>query len=167
MYSHPWSEWWTTPVGFRLATAMSSARQHELGSEVPGHRPADDAAAEYVEDDGEVEEAGASRDVGDVRDPERVGPVGCEVALDEVGPRRRHPAGGRRRATPPGDADDAGSRISRATRFLPTRTPSACRSAWTRGAPYVPSDAACAARIASVISASRLARADGGRSRHA
>ncbi len=70
--------------GLPLGNGHLEGGQHELRPEVPGHRPADDAAAEDVEDDGEVEEAAAGGHVRDVGHPERVGPVGRELALDEV-----------------------------------------------------------------------------------
>jgi hypothetical protein len=63
--------------------------EHELSPQVRCHRPADDAAAPRVENDGEVQEAGPGRDVRDVGDPELIGSGRGEVALDEVrrGPR--------------------------------------------------------------------------------
>src|SRR5215218_8820002 len=57
----------------------------ELGAQVVAHRPANDAAGEAVEDDGEVEPAGRGWDVLDVGDPELVWLHGYEVAADEVG----------------------------------------------------------------------------------
>ena len=59
--------------------------EDELGAQMRRHRPADDAPAPRVEHDGEVEEAGPRRDVGDVGDPELVGPGRREVAVDEIG----------------------------------------------------------------------------------
>ena len=56
----------------------------DVGLEAGGHRPADDATAPDIEHDGEVEEAGPGRHVGDVRDPELVRARGGEVALDQV-----------------------------------------------------------------------------------
>ena len=59
--------------------------EHELGAQMRRHRPADDATAPGVEDDGEEEKAGPGRDVRDVGDPQPVGAVGVEVALDQIG----------------------------------------------------------------------------------
>ena len=46
--------------------------------------PADDEAAEDVDDEGHVDEADVGLHVGEVRHPEAVGAIGDEVALDEV-----------------------------------------------------------------------------------
>ena len=40
--------------------------EHQLGPEVVRHRPAHDASAEHVEDNGQIQEASGGRDVGDV-----------------------------------------------------------------------------------------------------
>jgi len=53
---------------------------------VGGELPADDPAAERVEDEGEEDDALPAAQVGQVGDPQLVGPLGGEVALDEVGP---------------------------------------------------------------------------------
>jgi hypothetical protein len=58
-------------------------------------------------------------------------------------------------------------RIRRATRFLPSWMPLACSSAWMRGAPYVPFEAAWIARMRSISTASSLARRDSDRFDHA
>ena len=63
--------------------------EHELGAQVPGHRPAHDPAAEHVEDDGQVQESRQGRHVGDVSHPQPVRGVGVELALHQV----RHRAG--------------------------------------------------------------------------
>ena len=65
-----------------------------------GHGPADDPTAERIEYDGQVEEPGPRRDVGDVRDPQPVGLIGRKAAVDQVRgrpgllvtPRRHRPA---------------------------------------------------------------------------
>src|SRR4051812_13511500 len=44
----------------------------------------DDSAAPELDDDGEEEGARPGREIGDVRHPEVVGPVGLELALHEV-----------------------------------------------------------------------------------
>jgi hypothetical protein len=69
--------------------------EDELGPEVRGHRPADDTTPPRIED-GEIQEAGPGRDVGDVGHPEVVRARGGEVAVYEIGrgpcvpiPRRR------------------------------------------------------------------------------
>ena len=59
-------------------------RQHELGAQVMGHRPADDTPAPRVDYDGQVQKPGVCRHVGDVGDPELVRPRRREVAIDEV-----------------------------------------------------------------------------------
>jgi len=111
--------------------------EHQLGPQVPLHRPANYATAERVQYDRQIQKAGLGRHVGDIRHPELIKPVGVEVA-----PRARSGAGrapsslmvveGRlRRLTPRRPA----AFIRRATRFLPTRIPSSCKAAWTRGAP--------------------------------
>ncbi len=73
--------------------------EHELGAEVLAHRPADDAAGEDIEGHRDVEPTRPGPHIGDVRHPQLVGAVDCEVALDEVGMRsdvgcwdRRSPA---------------------------------------------------------------------------
>jgi hypothetical protein len=58
--------------------------EDELGGEVRGHGPADDAAAPRVEDDGQGQEAGPGRDLGDVGNPELVWARCGEVAIDEI-----------------------------------------------------------------------------------
>ena len=76
---------------------------------MPRHGPTDDAPAEHVEDDGQVQEAGQGRDVGDVGDPEPVRRVRLEAPLDPIRGRAGLgiPACRARAAAPahPGDAD--------------------------------------------------------------
>ena len=67
-------------------------------------RPANHAAAEHIEHDGQVQKARPGRDVGDVGHPQPVGAVGREVALDQVG-RRAHLLGTAGRARPAAPAD--------------------------------------------------------------
>jgi hypothetical protein len=93
----------------RLALPQRHAErvQDQLGAQMARHRPADDAAAEGVEHDGEVKKPGQSRDERYVRDPELIRAIGREVAIHEVRRRSRiaitmrglHPA-------PPADTDD-------------------------------------------------------------
>jgi hypothetical protein len=56
----------------------------ELGAHVVLERPADDAAAEAVDDNGEVEPALPGAQVGDVGDPQPVRRRRLEVTLDEI-----------------------------------------------------------------------------------
>jgi hypothetical protein len=44
-------------------------RQHELGTQVIGHRPTDDASAKRIENHGTVDLALVGRMLGDVGDP--------------------------------------------------------------------------------------------------
>ena len=43
------------PLGRRASSAMFQRVEHESGGECGGHRPADDATAEGIEHDGEIE----------------------------------------------------------------------------------------------------------------
>jgi hypothetical protein len=54
--------------------------EHDAGLEGVTRRPAHHAAAERVEHDGQVQEAGVGRHVGDIRHPERIGRRRGEVA---------------------------------------------------------------------------------------
>ena len=49
------------------------------------HRPSDDASAEGVQHDGEEQEARPRGHVGNIGDPQAVGPVHLEIPVDEVG----------------------------------------------------------------------------------
>ena len=71
-------------VGPTLPERHVEGIEHELCAQVVGHGPADHAAAEGIQHDGEVQEPGPGGDVGDVRDPEPIGCVGGEVALDQI-----------------------------------------------------------------------------------
>ncbi len=57
----------------------------EVGRHRPTGLPAHDATAEHVGDEGDVDDAGPRRAVGEVADPELVRSSRAEVALDEVG----------------------------------------------------------------------------------
>jgi hypothetical protein len=48
----------------------------EFGTQVIAHRPADHFAGEQVEDHGQVEPALGGRDIGDIGQPDLIGPVG-------------------------------------------------------------------------------------------
>ena len=65
--------------------------EHELGVQAGGHRPADDAAAERIECDGQVEEAGPRRNVGDIGHPQHVRARRLELAVHPVERARRGP----------------------------------------------------------------------------
>jgi hypothetical protein len=116
--------------------------EHQLRVQGRRHRPADDAAAERIECDRQLEEAGPGRNVGDIGHPQQVRALGGEVALDQIGaclaPSRTVVVTNLRRLTPATPA----WRIRRAMRFLPTWMPLASSSAWMRGAPYAPLEAA-------------------------
>ena len=60
----------------------------ELGAEVVGHRPADDAAAVQVLNGDEVQPPLPGTQVGDVCDPAAVRGAGCEVAVEKIVRRR-------------------------------------------------------------------------------
>jgi hypothetical protein len=82
--------------------------EDDLGLQARRHRPADDAAAPGVEDDGEVEEARPRGHVRDVGDPELVGAARGELALDEVvGDAALGVAGGREAPLPTTNASEA------------------------------------------------------------
>lgn len=59
--------------------------QDQFRTQVVGHRPSDNPAAEGVEHDGEIEETGSRGNVGNIGHPEPVRGFGHEVAVDEVG----------------------------------------------------------------------------------
>ena len=51
--------------------------------------PTHDAAAEHVNDEGHIDPALPGRDVGEVRDPQLIGPISPELAIDPI-KRARH-----------------------------------------------------------------------------
>ena len=51
---------------------------------MPRHPPADDAPGEGVDDEGDVDEAGPGRDVGEVRHPQDVRPRRLELPVDPI-----------------------------------------------------------------------------------
>ena len=68
--------WWTRPPpgdGPALVQGLLQRIEHEAGVRRARHTPADDAAGEDVDDEGDVDEAGPGRDVGEVRDPQPFG----------------------------------------------------------------------------------------------
>ena len=56
----------------------------EFGTHVPTHSPANHLAGEQVEDHGQVEPALAGRNVGDIRQPDLIGPVCDNILLEQV-----------------------------------------------------------------------------------
>src|ERR1700722_7676647 len=58
--------------------------EHEFGAQVIRHSPADDAPAEGVEDDGDIEKSDPSRNVRDIGDPKLIRAIGNELAVDEI-----------------------------------------------------------------------------------
>ncbi len=63
--------------------------EDEVGLEVLGGLPANDAAAADIQHEGEVDEAFAGLQVGEVADPQLVGGRCREAPLDEIGRARR------------------------------------------------------------------------------
>jgi hypothetical protein len=59
-------------------------RDGEFGTQVIAHGPADHFAGEQVEDHGQVEPALASRDIGDIGQPDLIGSVGDKVLVQQV-----------------------------------------------------------------------------------
>ena len=59
--------------------------QHKLCVQGRRHGPADDAAAERVERDGQIQEAGPRGNVRDIGHPQHVRALGREVAVDQIG----------------------------------------------------------------------------------
>jgi len=56
----------------------------EFGTHVLAHGPANHLAGEQVEDHGQVEPALAGRNVGDIRQPDLIGPVCDTILLEQV-----------------------------------------------------------------------------------
>ena len=61
--------------------------EHQFGTQVRGHRPADDAPTPGVEDDGQIQKPCPRRNVGDVGHPELVRTGSGKVAVDQIGSR--------------------------------------------------------------------------------
>ena len=74
-------------LGPPLANRHLHRVQHQFGTQVVRHRPADDLAAPGVEHDGEIEEARHRWHISDVGNPQLVRSGGAEVAVDQVGRR--------------------------------------------------------------------------------
>jgi len=59
--------------------------EHHLRVQGGRHRPADDPTAEGIEHDRQIEEAGPCRNIRDISHPQHIGPIRCEVAIDQIG----------------------------------------------------------------------------------
>jgi hypothetical protein len=68
-----------------LAEGHVHGIQDQLGSQVVGHRPADDPAAPDIQDDRQIEKPRRGRDVGDVGDPQLVRARRLEIAVHQIG----------------------------------------------------------------------------------
>src|SRR5258707_2025350 len=99
-------------AGARLALAQCHVErvEHQLGTQVRRHRPADDAAAAGIEHDGEVQETGPGGDVRDVGHPELVELADVEIALEEIWGHRRAIAFRCRAPFPTARADETGAK---------------------------------------------------------
>ena len=90
---HSWSVGELNALGFRAGAAAryhtTASSRASSGSSVrmcPSQRPADDAAAEHVDDQCQVREADPGADVGeDLARPQLAGSLRGESALDQVG----------------------------------------------------------------------------------
>ena len=91
--------------------------QDQFRAEMRRHGPSDDSTTPGVQHDGEEEEPGPRGDVGDVRDPQAIGFVRGEEALDEI---RRRPG----RRVPPGRGHErAPAHAGQARRLHEARDP--------------------------------------------
>jgi hypothetical protein len=88
--------------------------EHELGVQGGGHRPADDAAAERIECDRQIQKGCPRGNVRDIGYPEPVRALGGEVALDQVGRLPRPVAN--RRSDEPAAADAGNTGLAHQTR---------------------------------------------------
>jgi hypothetical protein len=70
--------------------------EHEAGVRRPADAPADDPAGEGVDHEGDADEAGPGRTIGEVRHPQRVRPIRPELPVDAVERARRRPVADRR-----------------------------------------------------------------------
>ena len=68
-----------------LAEGHVEGVQNQLGSQMVGHRPADDPAAPDIHDDRQIEKSRGGREVSDVGDPQLVWAGGLKVAVDQIG----------------------------------------------------------------------------------
>jgi hypothetical protein len=72
-------------AGPAVGERHSQRVENEIGAHVGRELPAHDAAREGVDDEAEKHHPFPAAQVGEVRDPQLIGPVGREVAVDEVG----------------------------------------------------------------------------------
>ena len=156
-----------TATGRRWSTAISSARP-PARAKMPRHGPTDDAPAEHVEDDGQVQEAGQGRDVGDVGDPEPV----RRVRLKRRATRCRGRAGlgipaCRARAAAPAHPGDADGPHDPGDPLAAHRDTALGQLGVNPRSTIRPSTAAVNRLDASPELGTARARADGGRRRHA
>jgi hypothetical protein len=72
-------------AGAAAGDPVLERRADQHAAHVRGHRPADAAAREAVDDGGQVQRALAGLDPLDVGEPEPVRPARAELAADEIG----------------------------------------------------------------------------------
>jgi hypothetical protein len=74
------------PVTLRLAGVQRLLQriEHEVRAHRTAHPPTHDAPCVHVDHEGHIQPALPGRDVGEVRDPELIGPVGPEHTVDPV-----------------------------------------------------------------------------------
>jgi hypothetical protein len=82
--------------GLAVVKRLLERVEHEAGMGRPRDRPADDATGVGVDDEGDVDEHGPGRHVGEVRDSQHVQPRRMEPAVDVVQRTRRRPIADRR-----------------------------------------------------------------------
>jgi hypothetical protein len=73
------SSFWLTRVQGLLKCVEDKVRRH--GS---ADTPTDDAPSKHVNHEGDVEPSLPGRNVGEIRDPELIGPIGVELAVDVI-----------------------------------------------------------------------------------
>jgi hypothetical protein len=120
-------------VGARPALRERHAQrvEHQVGAHVAGELPANDPAAEDIEDEREEHRALPAAQGGEVAHPQPIGCWRAEVALDQIGAPVAVLA---RRGRPPrpGGLEDlvgvASSRTSRSSAFMRSRSPLVRRS---------------------------------------
>ena len=63
--------------------------KHEVRMRCPADPPADNAAGEHIDDEGDIDKPCPGRDIGEIADPEPVRRRGLEVAVHMVERARR------------------------------------------------------------------------------
>lgn len=63
--------------------------KHEVRGHAPADAPADDTAGEHIHDEGDIQPALPSRDIGEIRHPKLIGAIGLELPIDQVQRARR------------------------------------------------------------------------------